>query len=369
MSDLPKIPILDLSPQIDRDWPRITQAMQQVVRSGQFILGPHGRAFEEEAAKYLGVKHAIACNSGTDALIIALRALGIGPGDEVITTPFTFVATAEAISLVGGTVVLADIDPVTLNIDPAQIEPRITPRTKAIIPVHIFGHAADIDAVMAIARKHNLLVLEDVAQAFGGTWRGKQLGSFGQMAAYSFFPSKNLGAFGDGGLMATHDDHLAELARKLRTHGSIRRYHNEMLGYNSRLDELQAAVLRIKLESLDADNEHRRQAAAWYAKHLQGTPGITLPSEQLHAKHVYHQYTIRIAGGKRDAVEQKMTQAGIGTVVYYPLPVHKLQVYSHLKVSMPVAETVAGEVLSLPMGPHVTEAVAQRVASTLKAAL
>ncbi|MCA1791858.1 MAG: DegT/DnrJ/EryC1/StrS family aminotransferase, partial [Thioalkalivibrio sp.] len=261
---LPRIPVLNLTPEIEELWDELNDAFQRVLRSGQFILGPEVEAFETEVADYLGVKHAIGVNSGTDALVIGLRALGIGPGDEVITTPFTFFATGESIANVGATPVFVDIDENSFNIDPSLIEDAITPRTKAILPVHLFGRPCDMDAVMGIAERHGLEVVEDAAQSFGARLGGQQSGTFGRVGAFSFFPSKNLGAFGDAGLLATDDDEVAESARMLRAHGSRTKYHNETLGYNSRLDSLQAAFLRVKLPRVDAWNERRRDVAATY---------------------------------------------------------------------------------------------------------
>src|SRR5690606_19924572 len=264
----------------------------RILKSGQFILGGDVRAFEAEIAAYLGVKHAIGVNSGTDALLIGLRALGVGPGDEVITTPFTFFATAEVISLLGATPVFVDIDPESFNIDPDLIEEKITARTKAIIPVHLYGRAAEMEKIMAIARKHGLKVVEDVAQAMGGEAQGKKLGSIGDVGAFSFFPTKNLGAYGDGGLITTDNDELAELAKMLRAHGSRKKYYNEVLGYNSRLDTLQAAILRVKLPHIDAWNKRRFEAAVRYSDLLADVPHVVTPS--LVEGHVFHQYTIRI---------------------------------------------------------------------------
>lgn len=344
-----KVPILDLSPEIEALWDELQAAIQGVLRSGHFIMGPNVRAFEEEVAQYLGVKHAIAVNSGTDALVIALRAVRVGPGDEVITTPFTFFATAEAISQVGATPVFVDINPRTFNIDPNLIESAITPRTKAILPVHLYGQAVDMDSIMALAEKHNLKVVEDVAQAFGGEYKGQKTGTLGDVGAFSFFPSKNLGAYGDGGLIATNGDEIAEVARMLRVHGSKKKYYNEMVGYNTRLDEIQAAILRVKLPYIDAWNEGRRRVAQTYNESLKDVPGIVAPHEAPGAKHVYHQYTVRVLGGRRDEVQQRLAEAGIGTMVYYPFPVHRLTVYRENSSSLPIAERLAGEVLSLPL--------------------
>ncbi len=363
------IPILDLSSEIDLLWDELNAAIQDVLRSGQFIMGEAVKQFELELTEYIGVKHAIAMNSGTDALLIGLKALGIEPGDEVITTPFTFFATAEPISLLGATPVFVDIDPQTFNIDPDAIEAHITPRTKAIIPVHLFGQSADMRAIMALAQKHNLLVLEDVAQAFGGTYRGQTLGTIGHAGAFSFFPSKNLGAYGDGGLFTTDDDAIADMARMLRAHGSKKKYHNEILGYNSRLDTLQAAILRVKLPHVADWNMARRTAADRYNALLQDVPGITLPTEAPDVCHVYHQYTIRVQDGRRDEIKAKLAADGVQTMVYYPIPMHQLPVYADMQLSLPRAEQAAGEVLSLPMWPHLTEARQERVVTTLKRAL
>jgi dTDP-4-amino-4,6-dideoxygalactose transaminase len=364
----PQIPPLDLLPEIDLLWGEIQSAVSDVIRSGQFVLGPQVRAFESEIAESLSVKHAIACNSGTDALVLGLRALGIGPGDEVITTPFTFYATAEAISLVGAEPVFVDIEPRTFNIDPSQIPAALTPRTKAVVPVHLFGHAADLDPILELSRRHGLTVLEDVAQAFGGRYRGRPLGSIGHAGAFSFYPTKNLGAFGDAGLLATNDDHVAELARKLRTHGSLRRDCNEMIGYNSRLDEIQAAVLRVKLPHVESWNSQRQTAAVTYRRLLADIAGVVPPLVEEYADHVFNQFTVRIIGRNRDAIQKALAQAGIGTSVYYSVPVHRLPVYADHQCHLPVAELAAREVLSLPMGPMLPNAAIGRVADALRAA-
>ncbi|HYF79052.1 MAG TPA: DegT/DnrJ/EryC1/StrS family aminotransferase [Symbiobacteriaceae bacterium] len=362
------IPILDLAPEIDMLWDDLQTAIQGVLRSGHFIMGPNVKAFEEEIAEYLGVKHAIGLNSGTDALFLALRALGIGPGDEVITTAFTFFATAEAISHVGATPVFVDIDPQTFNIDAELIEAAITSRTKAIIPVHLFGQMAKMDRIMAIAAKHGLKVIEDVAQAMGATYNGKKAGTIGEIGTFSFFPTKNLGAYGDGGLLATNDDQVAEMARKLRAHGSLKKYFNEIVGYNSRLDELQAAILRVKLPHLDAWNQARRQVAEVYEALLKDVPGIVAPIVDPAAFHVYHQYTVRVLG-HRDQVQRGLAARGIGTMVYYPVPVHKLPVYSETSPPLPIAERFAGQVLSLPIGPAITRPTQEVVIRELRAVL
>ena len=345
------IPVLDLSAEIDSLWDELQEAFARVMRSGRFILGPEVTEFEKEVSEYLGVDHAVGVNSGTDALVIGLRALGIGPGDEVITSPFTFFATAEAISIVGAAPVFVDIDEHTFNIDPLLIPAAITERTKAILPVHLFGLAADMDAIRTIAKEHGLRVIEDTAQAFGGRYHGRMLGTMGDVAAFSFFPSKNMGAFGDAGLIATNDEDIAGSARMLRTHGTKRKYENETLGYNSRIDELQAALLRVKLPHIDDWNAQRRQVALRYDMGLATMQGIVGPSVAAGTEHVYHQYTVRVVDQDRDTLRQELSEAGISTMVYYPVPVHKLAVYAEQSLSLPRAERAAEEVLSLPMGP------------------
>jgi dTDP-4-amino-4,6-dideoxygalactose transaminase len=344
------IPILDLTPEIELLWDDLNAAFQRVLRSGQFIGGPEVDAFERETAHYLGTKHAIGVNSGTDALVIGLRALGIGPGDEVITTPFSFFATAESISNVGATPVFVDIHERTFNIDPTRIEPAITPRTKAIMPVHLYGRPADMDAIMDIAQRHDLKVIEDCAQSFGARFNGKQTGTIGHVGAYSFFPTKNLGGFGDGGLIATDDEHVALLARKLRAHGSIKKYQNEMLGYNSRLDALQAALLRVKLPYVDGWNERRRAIAHGYGDALAGLPGLQTPA--IVDGHVFHQYTIRVLDDRRDAVATALAARGVATMIYYPVPQDRLPVYSATHATRPSSARTAVQVLSLPISPN-----------------
>jgi dTDP-4-amino-4,6-dideoxygalactose transaminase len=364
-----KIPVLDLQPEIKFLWDDYMSAIQGVLKSGQFIMGSKVKAFEEEVAAYLGVKHAIGVNSGTDALVIGLKAAGIGLGDEVITTPFTFFATAEAISLLGAIPVFADIDPKTFNIDPRHIEATITSRTKAILPVHLYGQAADMDSIMVLAAKYGYKVIEDTAQAFGGEYQGKKLGAIGDVGCFSFFPSKNLGAFGDAGLIVTNDDQIAETACMLRVHGSKKKYFNETIGYNSRLDELQAAILRVKLPYIDRWNEGRRQAASRYNGLLSGLPNLVIPATVIDACHVYHQYTVRIGENRRDFVQQRLAESGIGTMVYYPKPLHRLPPYASLDAFCPVSETMAKEVLSLPLWPQMEPAVQEQVSVMLRQAL
>lgn len=360
------IPILDLAPEIAELRPEILQAVNNVLDKTNFIMGEEVKHFEQEVASFLGVKHAIGVNSGTDALVIALRALGIGAGDEVITTPFTFFATAESISAVGAKPIFVDIDETTFNIDPNLIEAAITPATKAIMPVHLYGRSANMGEIMAIAAKHGLKVVEDCAQSFGAKYigseeklSGKQTGTMGDMGAYSFFPSKNLGGYGDGGLVATNDDELAATARMLRVHGARKKYHNEVLGYNSRLDTLQAAILRVKLPHIERWNAHRYQAACLYNEAFSDIKGIIPPSAP--NGHVFHQYTVRFTGKNRDEVQELLNAEGIGTMVYYPIPQDQLPIYKGQYPVYPISEKLAKEVLSLPMGHYISLEAQQKV--------
>ena len=367
----PSIPLADLAEEVREQWDDLSKAVLDVLRSGCFVLGPNVKGLEQEAAAYLGVKRCVGVASGTDALIIALRALGIGPGDEVIPTPFTFIATAEAVSRVGATPVFVDIEPDSFNIDPDRIEAALTPRTKAIVPVHLFGLACAIDAVLEIAARHGLKVLEDAAQAFGGTSKGRKLGSIGAAGAFSFFPSKNLGGWGDGGLISTNDDGVADAALVLRDHGSRRRYYHEVFGYNSRLDEVQAAFLRVKLPLIDRRNQARREAAARYDRLIAERAGgrIVAPPCPDPADHVYHQYTVRIPGGRRDQVRRRLSEAGIETAIYYPVPIHRQVIYDLPAGTCPNAEAAAAEVLSLPMWPGITAEQQERVVAVMCEAL
>jgi dTDP-4-amino-4,6-dideoxygalactose transaminase len=361
--------MVDLSEQTEALWPELEKAALDVLRSGRFILGPNVEAFERECAAFLGVRFAIGVGSGTDALVLGLRALGIGPGDEVVVPSFTFFATAEAVSLVGATPVFAEIDPVSFCMDPASARAAIGPRTRALVPVHLFGHPADMTALGALARERGLLVLEDAAQAFGAEHRGAKIGGLGEVAAFSFFPSKNLGAFGEAGLITTNDDKLAESVRSLRTHGSRQRYVNTEVGYNARLDELQAALLRVKLPHVARWNDERRRVAAEYSAALGGVEGLTTPRVADGDVHVFHQYTLRIAGGRRDAVAKALEAEGVATQVYYPIPVHESPVYAAARASLPRTEAAAREVLSLPIYPELASADVRAIAELVKAAL
>jgi dTDP-4-amino-4,6-dideoxygalactose transaminase len=361
--------MVDLTIQYDAIKEEINNAVIGVIRSTHFILGPQGKALEEEIASYHGVKHAVAVASGTDALHLALLAAGIKRGDEVITTPFTFIATAEAISYVGAVPVFVDIHPDSLNIDISKIAPAITGKTKAIIPVHLYGQPADMHGLMELAKKHNLRVIEDCAQSFGAEYRGKKTGAIGDLGCFSFFPSKNLGGYGDGGMVTTDDSDCARHLLSLRNHGSSVRYYHEEIGFNSRLDEIQAAIIRVKFKHIDAYNAQRRNNASFYSRYL-ADPGILTPSEQSGTKHVFHQYTIRVKN--RDAVKQKLDAGKItSSMIYYPVPLHLQKAYKYLGMkhgSLPVAEQVAQEVLSLPMYPELTEAQIKQVADAVKKA-
>jgi dTDP-4-amino-4,6-dideoxygalactose transaminase len=359
------IPVLDLGPEIEAVWDEVSEVARRVLRSGYFVGGPEVAGFEAEAAAYLGVEHAVSLNSGTDALVIGLRALGIESGDEVVTSPFTFFASPESIGIVGATEVFADVDPDSFNIDPQHVEDAISGRTRALMPVHLFGRPADMDAISDIASRHGLAVIEDCAQSFGARfgpgsrYASRQTGAAGDVGAFSFYPTKNLGGFGDGGLLVTGDARVADRARRLRDHGSARRYENETLGYNSRLDALQAALLRVKLPRLDASNEGRRAAAIRYNELFEDMERVVVP--EVVPGHVFHQYTIRVLDGRREAVRAALADASIGSMVYYPIPCHRLPVYADRGISMPVAERLAAEVLSLPIWPAIATAAQERV--------
>ena len=363
------VPMVDLKIQYEAMKDEINSAVLNVIQNTAFIMGPQGKALEQSIAAYHGVKFAIGVASGTDALHLALRAADIGPGDEVITTPFTFIATAEAISYVGAVPVFVDIRPDTFNMDMSQIASKITKRTKAILPVHLYGQAADMAQLMDIAKKHDLKVIEDCAQSFGAEYRGKKTGSFGDMGCFSFFPSKNLGCYGDGGMVITDDQNLAERLQSLRNHGSKVRYYHDEIGYNSRLDDIQAAILNVKFKRIDAYNDSRRKNAALYTKYLAVT-GIQTPVESGDGKHVYHQYTIRLKD--RDAVKRRLDDAKMSSMIYYPVPLHLQAAYKDLGMgtgSLPVSELAAREVLSLPMYPELTGEQIKTVAEAVKKAL
>ncbi|NLC70573.1 MAG: DegT/DnrJ/EryC1/StrS family aminotransferase [Desulfuromonadaceae bacterium] len=362
------IPMVDLKKQLVEIRVEIEEGIRSVLDNTQFILGPNVQALESETAAYLGVKHAIGVASGTDALHLALRAAGIREGDEVITSPFTFIATAEAISYLGARPVFVDIDPDTFNIDVNRIESAITAKTKALLPVHLFGQPADMKVIADIRQRHQLKLIEDCAQSFGADHDGRQTGSFGDFGCFSFFPSKNLGGFGDGGLITTDDDDLAAAVKVLRNHGSRERYCHSVIGYNSRLDELQAVILRVKLKHIERYNQLRRENAHYYSQ-LLDHPEIRTPVEKGGGKHVYHQYTIMVPD--RDAVQKALQAAEIASAVYYPIPLHRQEVYggSHSGVTLPVTEEAAKKVLSLPIFPELTREQIERICGVILKAL
>ena len=359
------VPILDLKAQYQSTKDEIDEAVLGVMGSGYFVLGPNVKALEAEVAEYVGCQYGVGVASGTDALRLALEALDIGPGDEVITTPFTFVATANTISHAGARPVFVDIDPRTFNIAPDQIDEAITERTKALVPVHLYGQPAQMDAIMDIARRHNLFVIEDCAQAIGAEDNGRRVGSFGDVACFSFYPTKNLGAFGDGGMVTANDPNLAERIRVLRQQGSNKRYYHDVLGFNSRLDEIQAALLRVKLRYLDEWQVRRGEIAAQYDQLLSDL-GVETPFVRPGVTHVYHQYTIRAA--RRDELHEFLKERDVGSMIYYPLPLHLQRMYDDLgyaEGSLPVSERAGREVLSLPMYPELTDEQVQIVADKI----
>ena len=360
------IPMVDLKRQYNALKIEIDAAVSDVLEKTQFILGPNVTKLEEEVAAYHCLPYAAGVANGTDALLLALRACGIKSGDEVITTPFTFIATAEVVAQLGATPVFVDIRPDTFNIDPNLIEEKITPQTKAIIPVHLFGHPADMEPIMQIAAKHKLKVIEDCAQSFGAKYKNQRTGTIGDVGCFSFFPSKNLGCYGDGGMVITKDETIARRVKMLRNHGSEVRYHHSEVGCNSRLDEIQAAILRVKLKYIDQFNEARRNNAAAYCAALDNK-NIILPTVAKDSEHVFHQFTIRVQN--RDAIVQVLTEKGIASAVYYPVPLHQQEVFVKLyndSTSLPVSETCAGEVLSLPMFPELSGEEIQRIAGVIR---
>lgn len=346
------IPFVDLKAQYHSLQPEVDEAMQSVLNRTAFIMGPEVQAFEKAFGEFIGVKHVVGVGSGTSALRLALIALGIGPGDEVITVPDTYIATCEAISHTGAQVVLIEADPQTYNLDPKGIEAAITEKTKAIMPVHLYGQPADMDEIMAIARRHNLYVIEDAAQAHGARYNGRRAGSFGDLACFSFYPGKNLGAYGDGGAVVTDDDDLAARLRLLHNHGQEVKYEHLVVGYCDRLDNLQAAVLGVKLPHLDDWNAARRERAAFYDECLANVPGIVTPQIAADNESVYHLYVIRVTDGRRDALQSFLGEAGIASGLHYPIPVHLQEAYAdlaHKPGDFPISEQLASQGLSLPM--------------------
>jgi dTDP-4-amino-4,6-dideoxygalactose transaminase len=348
------IPMVDLKRQYHNLKQEIDAAIADVLEETRFILGPNVGALEGEVAAYHNLPHAVGVGNGTDALLLALRACDIKAGDEVITTPFTFIATAEVIALLKAKPVFVDIHPDTYNLDCNQIADKITEKTKAIIPVHLFGHPADMNPIMEIAAKKNLKVIEDCAQAFGATYQGKKVGSIGDVGCFSFFPSKNLAGYGDGGMVITKNEEIAAKVRMLCNHGSSKRYYHREVGYNSRLDEIQAAIIRTKLKKIDQFNAARRRNAASYCEAIKNK-NVTLPAAQAGCEHVYHQFTIRAKN--RDVLADALQKKDIASAVYYPVPLHQQEVFLKLydiSVKLPVSEKSAAEVLSLPMFPELS---------------
>lgn len=380
-----RVPLLDLKREYCSLIAEIDQAVLEAVASAQYILGPQVRELEEKVASYLGVKHCVGVASGTDALLLSLRALAIkrkgqeyfDRSDLIITTPFTFTATGDTILRAGATPLFVDIDPVTFNINPEEVRKALEAfpgKVVGIVPVHLFGLPCDMDAIMEIARAYNLFVVEDVAQAFGASWKGQKLGSIGDAGAFSFFPTKNLGCFGDGGMVATNNGELAELVRSLRVHGGRDKYNVNHIGYKARLDTLQAAILLVKLKYVDEWNRLRQDIARAYNRNLANAPGLVLPPspEDLIAQgitHVYHQYTVKVKGNKRDALREYLKSQGVEAMVYYPVPLHQMRVFSGRCVAfgnLREAEQVAREVLSLPIEPLMKAYEIERVTTVIR---
>jgi UDP-2-acetamido-2-deoxy-ribo-hexuluronate aminotransferase len=359
------IEFIDLKSQQKRIFDDLNKRMQVVLEHGQYIMGPEIRDLEDRLAAYVGVKHCVAVASGTDALLIALMALGIGAGDEVITTPFTFIATGETIALLGATPVFVDIDPTTYNLDPAKIEIAVTSRTKAILPVSLYGQCADFDAINEIARRHSLPVIEDACQSFGATYRGKMSCGLSSIGCTSFFPSKPLGCYGDGGACFTNCDELVAKIRQIRVHGQDRRYHHPVLGVNGRMDTLQAAILLAKLEIFPEEVALRARIGTRYNELLEGM--LVIPRCAPGCTSVYAQYTVQV--DNRDLIQKKLAEHGVPTAVHYPVPLHLQPVFSGLaqeKGAFPISEAASDRVMSLPMHPYLTEETLQRIVGALR---
>lgn len=360
------VPFLNLAAQYAALKSELLPAVEQVLISGHYVLGPNVTAFEQEMAACTGAGFGIGVNSGSDALTLALRALEIGPGDEVITTPFTYIAPAESIYQMGARIVFADIHPRTFNLDPAGVAKQITPRTRAIIPVHLFGQAAQLDDFLSLAEKQPMAIVEDCAQAIGASYRGKSVGGFGRIGCFSFYPTKNLGADGDGGMVVTSDAELARKLRMLRVHGIERRYFHDLHGFNSRLDEMQAAILRVKLRHLPQWNARRAEIAARYTAGLAGLP-VEPPITSEGNQHVFHVYAILT--GQRDELQKFLAERGVSSIIYYPQPLHRQKVYEELgyrEGDFPVAEGVSRQILPLPMYPELTDEQVDYVISTIR---
>lgn len=372
--ETPVVPFLNLRAQYASLSEEIHAAIDGVLESQQFVLGRHAEALERDLAAYCDAKHAVSLANGTDALTIALAACGIGPGDDVIVPAFTFVATATAVVRVGARPIFADIDPSTFNLHPEEIERRVTPRTKAVIPVHLYGLPAEMEEINSISARHGLVVIEDNAQAIGARYKSSRTGSLGIAAGISFYPTKNLGAYGDGGMLVTNSEELAEHVRRLRDHGQSSKYLSSEPGWNSRLDEIQAAVLRVKLVRLDEWTAARQAHAQRYSELLSNVPGISLPKISAHSEHVYHLFTIRIQGdsSRRDRVQRTLASLGVSSGVYYPTPLHLQPVFAggnQKAGTYPAAEHASAQVLSLPLFPELTRQQIDRVVESLATAL
>ena len=368
--NLNKVPIIDLACRYKSIQDEVNKAVLEVMSSGHYILGKDVEAFENELAEYLNCKYVVSCGNGTDAISLALMSLDIKSGDEIITVSHSFFATSEAIALVGAKPVFVDIMENDFNIDPKKIESLITKKTKAIIPVHLYGQPCEMSSVTDIAKKHGLYVIEDCAQAIGAKYNEQNVGTFGDIGTLSFFPTKNLGAFGDGGAIITDNEKIAEKFKQLRVHGSPKRYLHDYIGLNSRLDEIQAAILRIELKYLDEWNNKRQQAAKYYNKLFQGIKDITTPHVKPNSHHVFHQYTIRLKN--RDYLYEKLKEKGIETIIYYPIPIHLQKAFSYLdykKSSFPVTEQICNEILSLPIYPEIKPETQEYIVDNIKSIL
>ena len=372
-----KVPMLDLVRQYQAMHEEIDTAIHEVLRSGRFILGSLVEEFEKRAAEYCGVGHAIGVASGTDALLLSLRALGVGPGDRVIVPSFSFFATAGVVHNVGATPVFCDIDPKTFNIDPESVrellhDRRTASSTRAIIPVHLYGQIANMDAIREIAQDYRLAIVEDAAQAIGAVYRGEKAGAFGNTGCFRFYPTKNLGAYGDGGLVTTNDGDLAGRVRLLRVHGAKPKYFHRLVGVNSRLDAIQAAVLSVKLRYLDRWTGLRVQVADEYDSLLRDLEGIVIPQRKPDRSHIFHQYTVRLLNGRRDELQRYLSENGVGSMIYYPMPLHLQECFAglgYVEGDLPASELAAREVLSLPIYPELTSREIEFVAGLIEAYL
>ncbi|MDR2428456.1 MAG: DegT/DnrJ/EryC1/StrS family aminotransferase [Candidatus Margulisbacteria bacterium] len=354
---MPNIPLVNVKVQFAQIQTEAEKQVLEILRAGAYILGQHNRAFETELAEYVGAKYTVPVKSGTDALLVALRAAGIQAGDEVITTPFTFIATAEAVRYLGATPVFVDIEPESYCIDVSQIEKKITPKTKAILPVHLFGHSVDVEAIETIAQEHNLLVIGDACQSIGTEYKGRPIGGLFTAECYSFYPTKNLGGCGEGGAVTTNDPEIADKVRILRAHGMRETYKHETIGYNMRLDEIQCCILRLKLQKLAAWTKRRQEIAKIYDAAFQDVAGLKTPPVKNYSNHIYHQYVL--LADKREAVQKYLQANGVGTAVHYPLPLNLQAAFADLHLpagSFPVAESVAKKIFSIPVYPELTDA-------------